>query len=250
MATRVLVCDKRVLVRDGITMHLGQYDEFHVVGTTGSGTDAIALVRQHHPDVVLMSVNIRHISPTGLLREFSRGQFDPVPATVVMAIDEDPKCLAEVVRAGACALLTDDATREELTMAVRAAGAGQAMLGPRVAQWMLTWFREHDMPAGESTVDLTCLTAREREILVLTAIGLSTQDVARRLFIGTATVRSHIYRLRCKLQARDRAQLVTLAYQGGLLAPNALVVTPALAGDDHPVTVTVTRVQTSDISRD
>jgi DNA-binding NarL/FixJ family response regulator len=122
------------------------------------------------------------------------------------------------LHAGARALLAEDASRAELVLAVRAVARGDAMLGGSVARRLVELFRECRGPVVRERLPLAAdLTAREHEILLLTAEGLSTQDIARRLLIGAATVRTHVYRLRCKLQVKDRAQLVSLAYRTGLV---------------------------------
>jgi DNA-binding NarL/FixJ family response regulator len=219
MSTKVLICDERVLVRDGMVNQLSMDTCVDVVSVTDSGADVLALARRHHPDVVLASTTIRHMPVDKLVWELSQAALDPRPvAVVVTAVNEDAETLAEILHAGACGLLTEDASREELVLAVRAAAGGHAMLGPRVARWLVAWFRTHGQSAAEHPVDLIGVTPREREVLVLTARGLSTEDIAGRLFISLATVRSHLYRLQVKLHARDRAQLVSLAYQAGLLA--------------------------------
>lgn len=219
MFTKVLICDERVLVRDGMVNHLSADKCVDVVSVTDSGTDVIALAQRHRPDVILASTTIRHLPVDKLIWELAHAGLDPHPATVVVtAVNEDAETLAEILHAGACGLLTEDASREELLLAVRAAAGGHAMLGPRVARWLVAWFRDCGHCSPERPVDLIGVTPREREVLVLTARGLSIEDIAGQLFISLATVRSHIYRLQCKLAARDRAQLVSLAYQAGLLA--------------------------------
>jgi DNA-binding NarL/FixJ family response regulator len=219
MSTKVLICDERVLVRDGMVNQLSADTCVDVVSVTDSGSDVLALARRHHPDVVLASTTIRHMPVDKLVWELSHGGLEPPPATVVVAgVNEEAETLAEILHAGACALLTEDAGREELVLAVRAAAGGHAMLGPRVARWLVAWFRNHGQPAPEHPVDLIGVTPREREVLVLTARGLSAEEIAGQLYISLATVRSHLYRLQVKLRARDRAQLVSLAYQAGLLA--------------------------------
>jgi DNA-binding NarL/FixJ family response regulator len=216
---RVLLCDDRPLVLDGLQSLLGREADIDVVGTTESGMEAIMLARRHLPDVVVTGLTLGQLESVDLIRRLLKEELDPVPRMIVFAIKEIDERVTEVLHAGASGLLSDDASREELAMAIRAVARGQAMLGPRIAQRLMEWFREHDvkskvkadMPIG------TVLTPREREILTLTAHGMSTEDIATELFIGTATVRTHLYRLRCKLQLKDRAQLVSFAFRAGIV---------------------------------
>jgi DNA-binding NarL/FixJ family response regulator len=180
---------------------------------------AIILARQHLPQVVVTGLHLQHIQGVELVRKLRKENLDPVPRIIVFALTDIDETFAEVLHAGASGLLADDASREELAFAIRAVARGQSMLGPRVAQRLMEWFREYDvqskikadMPAG------AILTPREKEILLLIAHGMSTEDIAEELFIGNATVRTHLYRLRCKLQLKDRAQMVSFAYRAGLV---------------------------------
>ncbi|WP_067503785.1 response regulator transcription factor [Actinoplanes sp. TFC3] len=221
MPLRVLLCDDRPLVLDGLRSLLSGEQDINVIGTTESGMQAIMLARQHLPDVVVTGIQLDHIDGVELIRRLARETLDPAPRIIVFAIKDIDERVTEVLHAGANGLLADDASREELAMAIRAVARGQSMLGPRIAHRLMEWFREHDvqskvkadMPIG------TVLTPREKEILTLTAHGMSTEDIAAELYIGTATVRTHLYRLRCKLQLKDRAQLVSFAFRAGLVEP-------------------------------
>jgi DNA-binding NarL/FixJ family response regulator len=218
---QVLLCDDRPLVLDGLGSLLGHEDDIEVVATTSSGLQALMLVREHRPDVVVTALHLRQVSGLDFIRKLQTEPLDPLPRVIVFAVDEIGDEVAEAVHAGVSGLLADDASPEELALSIRAVARGHAMLGPRIAQQMMEWFREHavppraraDLPAG------TVLTPREKEILALTARGLSAEDIAAELFIGPATVRTHLYRLRTKLHVRDRAQLVSLAFRAGFVDP-------------------------------
>jgi DNA-binding NarL/FixJ family response regulator len=221
MTLRVMLCDERPLVLDGLCSILGREDDIAVVGTASSGMQAIMLARQHKPQVVVTGLQLEYMHGVDLIRKLHKENLDPKPRIIVYALTDVDETFADVLHAGASGLLADDASREELAMAIRAVARGQAMLGPRVAQRLMEWFREQDTPA-RAKADLpvgTVLTPREKEILLLTAHGMSTEDIAEELFIGAATVRTHLYRLRCKLQLKDRAQLVSFAYRAGLVDP-------------------------------
>jgi DNA-binding NarL/FixJ family response regulator len=225
----VLICDETRLIRDGLQSLLAAETDIEVVGTTDSGLHAMMLVRDRQPQVVVTGLALRSISGVELIRRILKEQDKP-PRVVVFAADEDEVLLNDVLAAGATGLLNRDASREELTSAVRAAGRGQPTLGPNITQMLLDWFREHGTRARPDHQPLlNGLTQREREVLLLVASGRSTEELAEELCIGPTTVRTHIYRLRHKLRVRDRAQLVSFAYQAGLvltLGPRRITAQP------------------------
>ncbi len=217
MSLRVLICDERTLVSDGLRTLLEGESDVEVIGGTGSGVEAIGLVRDHQPDVLLTGLRLKDMSGSEFLQRLREGGAEPYPPVVVYALGELEDSMVDLVRAGANGLLAEDASREELLIAIRAVASGHAMLGPPVARRMLDWFRSSNDPVGVPYPAVANnLTGREREILLLTAQGMSADEIARKLFISVATVRTHLYRLRCKLQLKDRAQLVSFAYQTGL----------------------------------
>lgn len=192
----------------------------NVIGTTDSGVQALVLAREHLPHVVVTGLNLRLMSGLDLVRRLGVAGIDPAPQIIVLTTENTDESLAEVLHAGVSGLLADDVSREELALAVRAVARGQAMLSPRATQRLMTWFREYK-PHAETKVPIpegALLTPREREILMLTAHGLSAEEIAVKLYISTTTVRTHIYRLRSKLQLRDRAQLVSFAFRAGIVA--------------------------------
>jgi DNA-binding NarL/FixJ family response regulator len=219
MTLRVVLCDERPLVLDGLSSLLDREDDIDVVGTASSGNQAIALTREHRPQVVVTGLRLGYMHGVELVRRLRKETLDPAPRVIVYAVTDIDETFADVVNAGASGLLADDASREELALGIRAVARGQAMLGPRVAQRLMDWFRDQDSHArAKAEVPVgAMLTPREKEILLLAARGMSTDDIASELYIGTATVRTHLYRLRCKLQLKDRAQLVSFAYRAGLV---------------------------------
>ncbi|WP_433649979.1 LuxR C-terminal-related transcriptional regulator [Micromonospora zamorensis] len=217
MSLHVLICDERSLVSDGLRTLLEGEADVTVVGVTGSGGEAIALTRNQQVDVLLTGLRLRDMSGSEFIQGLREGAAEPHPPIVVYALGDLDQSMADLVRAGANGLLSEDASRAELLMAIRAVASGHAMLGPPVARRMLDWFRRSNEPLGVPYPAVAnSLTGREREILLLTAQGMSADDIAGKLFISVATVRTHLYRLRCKLQLRDRAQLVSFAYRTGL----------------------------------
>lgn len=216
MTIRALICDELPVVRDGMRTLLDAVPDIDVIDTTDNGMEAIVLVRTARPDVVVTDVNLRTISGLEMIRRL--GKEDSPPNIVVFTGSNADKTVSDVLHAGASCLLGKDASPQELVAAIRAAAAGRTMLAPDVAQRLVTWFREQP-DTGEATQcpEVTDLTPREREVTQMVARGMSTEEVARRLTIGVATVRTHLYRVRTKLGVRDRAQLVSLAYRSGLI---------------------------------
>jgi len=216
MTIRALICDELPVVRDGMRTLLDAVPDIDVIGTTDNGMEAIILVRTARPDVVVTDLDLRTISGLEMIRRL--GKEDPPPNIVVFTGSTADKTVSDVLHAGACCLLGKDASPQELVAAIRAAAAGRTMLAPDVAQRLVTWFRERpDTTEPTRCPEVTELTPREREVTRMVARGMSTEEVARELTIGVATVRTHLYRVRTKLGVRDRAQLVSLAYRAGLI---------------------------------
>jgi DNA-binding NarL/FixJ family response regulator len=210
--TSVLICDDRPLVAGALRETLRTASDLEVAGLADSGVHALILVRSHRPDVVVAGPRVRGMTGLDLARRVRSG--DVPPAVVLYAADDSDTALGEALRAGVDGVLGGDASGAELIRAVRTVAEGNAMLAPSAARRLLGWFR--DRP-HESVPAPGTLSDREREVVVLAAEGLSTDDIARKLTIGTATVRTHLYRVRTKLQLRDRAALVSYAYRAGLL---------------------------------
>jgi DNA-binding NarL/FixJ family response regulator len=225
---RVLVCDQLSVVRHGLSALLEQEDDIDDVFTTGSGVDAMILARRRHPDVVVTGLNLDGVSGLDLVRRLNSEPLTPQPRCVVLSMLENEETMMTVLHAGVYGLLAKEVTQEELRSAVRTAANGQMALAPQVATRLVSWFRRQ-APQVEAPLQsaVRLLTAREREVLVMLARGLSIDEVAAQLFIGTTTVRTHVYRLRGKLGMRDRAQLVAFAYRCGLIPEVGPVSTPA-----------------------
>ncbi|KAA2261938.1 response regulator transcription factor [Solihabitans fulvus] len=220
MPLRVLVCDELPIVRDGLRTLLDAEPDIEVIDTTDSGIHAIMLARTHRPDVVVTGLSLHGIPGLELIRRLNKEALEPAPRVVVFAMSDSDEMVTNVLHAGANGLLVKEATREELGSAIRAAAQGQTMLAPQVAQRLVDWFRQRDTQPEELLRPVVAaLTPRERQVLLLMARGMSTDEVADELAIGITTVRTHVYRLRCKLKLRDRAQLVSFAYRAGLMQP-------------------------------
>jgi DNA-binding NarL/FixJ family response regulator len=220
MVLRVLICDKLLVVRNGLRALLESEPDVEVVDTTDSGTHAIMLARMARPHVVVTGLELRELSGVELIRRLTKDDHGPAPRVVVYSISDADDAVSAVLHAGASGILTKDAGRAELVSAIRAAANGEAMLAPAVAQRLVDWFRRRDtQPDATLGKVVGTLTPREREVLLLLAEGMQPEDIAVKLFLGVTTVRTHIYRLRGKLDLKDRAQLVSFAYRAGLMRP-------------------------------
>lgn len=216
---RVLVCDRLPIVRHGLSAILTQEEDIDTVDVTSSGIEAIIIARQRRPHVVVTGLNLDGIPGLELVRRINGEKLEPQPRFVVLSMLENEETMTRVLHAGVNGLLAQEVSREELGLAVRSAARGEVTLAPQVATRLVTWFRKLVPPVDAPLRGvLDTLTAREREVLELVARGLSIEEVAAELFIGSTTVRTHIYRLRVKLGMKDRAQLVSFAYQCGLTA--------------------------------
>lgn len=218
MAVRVLICDELPVVRDGLRTLLESVPDIDVVETTGNGMEAIMLCRSLRPDVVVTDLKLGGMPGLEVIRRLCKEDLDPPVRVVVFAMSDTDETMSDVLHAGASGLLGKDASLTDLVSAIRLAARGQTMLAPVVAQRLVNWFRDRRSPS-EVVLEpmVSSLTQRERQVMMLIARGLSTDEIARELTIGVATVRTHVYRVRCKLGARDRAQLVSLAYRSGIM---------------------------------
>ena len=214
----VLICDKLLVVRNGLRALLEREPGVEVVDTTDSGAHAIALARRVRPDVVVAGLELVGLSGADLIRQLTRPGNDPAVRVIVYSMSDADEDVREVLHAGASGVLFKDAGREELLYAVRAVASGEAMLAPAVARRLVDWFRRRDSrPDVALGRVVSTLTRREQEVLLLLARGMQPEEIAGKLFIGVTTVRTHIYRLRNKLSLKDRAQLVSFAYRAGLM---------------------------------
>ncbi|MFC5663897.1 response regulator [Kitasatospora misakiensis] len=218
MPLRVLVCNDLPIVRDGLRSLIEAEPDMLVVGTTDSGIEAIVLARTRRPDVVLCGLELHGISGVELIRRLMREPGDAIPRIVALTMVDDDETVAALLHLGVNGVLVRDATGQELAASIRSAAKGQTTLAPELTTRLVDWFRRSNRRVPEElAAPHEELTARERQVLLLLARGLSTEEVAEQLSIGVTTVRTHLYRLRCKLDVRDRAQLVSFAYRAGLV---------------------------------
>lgn len=216
---RVLICDKLPVVRSGLRALLAGAD-IEVIEATDSGLHAVMLARRVRPDVVITGLELLSLDGVELIRRLTGPDDVPSPRVIVYLMTDSDEVVREALHAGASGVLLWGTGREELVSAVRAAANGEAVLTPAIAQRLVDWFRRgHAEPEPTLSRLVATLSPREREVLLLLARGMQPDEIAGELFIGVTTVRTHIHRLRGKLDVRDRAQLVTFAYRAGLTQP-------------------------------
>jgi DNA-binding NarL/FixJ family response regulator len=218
---RVLIADDQRVVRDGLTMLVGLIDGVEVVGSASDGTEALQLAETCRPDVVLM--DLRMPGMDGITATAQLRQRLPATRVLVLTTYADDATIVPALRAGALGYLTKDASAEQIEAAIRAVRAGQTHLDPAVQERLVAAVTSHIPDAaeggGHSGQLPAGLTTREAEVLALLASGLSNTEIAQRLFVSNATVKTHINRIFAKTGARDRAQAVRYAYQTGLANP-------------------------------
>jgi DNA-binding NarL/FixJ family response regulator len=214
---RVLVVDDQTVVREGIVMLLGLLPGVEVVGAAGDGLEAVALVEELAPDVVLMDLRMPRCDGVEATRRIRSEH--PGTQVVVLTTYADDESLFPALRAGARGYLTKDAGGDEIVRAVESVLSGQAGLAPSIQRRLLERLSQPETSAPVEAPD--GLTVRETEVLVLIAEGLSNQEIARRLHVSTATVKTHINNLFAKTGVKDRAQAVRYAYRKGLVRPPA-----------------------------
>ena len=215
---RLLLVDDEAMVRTGLRMILETEDDLRIVGEAASGVEAIEQAARLSPDVVLMDIRMPRMDGVEACRRLVESSAAKVVILTTFDLDEH---LFAAVRAGACGFLLKASPPEELISAIRAAHAGNALVEPRMTRRLLDEFARGPViiPAGEVPARLEQLTDRELEVLKELARGLSNAEIGDQLYIGEATVKTHVTHILAKLGLRDRIQAVVLAYESGLVAP-------------------------------
>jgi DNA-binding NarL/FixJ family response regulator len=217
---RVAVADDQPLVRTGFATMVGHAADLTLVGEAADGEEAVRLANETRPDVFLMDVRMPRLDGIEATRRITTGAETTGVRVVILTTFDLDEYVYGALRAGASGFLLKDVVPEDLLAAIRIVAAGDALLAPGVTRRLIEEFARRPGPTGDaSAVALDALTDREREVLQLVAGGLSNHEIAERLFMSPATAKTHVGRILMKLDARDRAQLVMLAYEAGLVVP-------------------------------
>jgi DNA-binding NarL/FixJ family response regulator len=216
---RVLLADDQALIRAGFAAIISSSEDMDVVGEAIDGSDAVRQARSSRPDVVLMDIRMPGTDGIAACEQITA---DPDLATVrvlMLTTFEQDDYVVDAMRAGASGFLGKGAAPEELLDAVRVVAAGDALLSPAATRAVIRQVRSAGIQAEQDAEVFDVLTDREREMVVLAAAGLSNDEIAARLVLSPLTVKTHVNRAMAKVGARDRAQLVVLAYRSGLVSP-------------------------------
>jgi DNA-binding NarL/FixJ family response regulator len=218
-ATRILIVDDQAMVREGFGALLAAQDDFVVVGDASDGSQAVDAVRRTAPDIVLMDVRMPIMDGLEATRRILAMPGDRHPRVIMLTTFDLDDYVYEALRAGASGFLLKDGRAADLVHAVRVVAAGDALLAPSVTRKLVEDFARRPAAASARPDRLRTLTPRETEVLKLVARGLSNTEIADTLVLAEQTVKTHIGRIFTKLDVRDRAPAVVLAYETGLVAP-------------------------------
>jgi DNA-binding NarL/FixJ family response regulator len=212
---RVLAADDQRVVREGLAMLLGLLPDVEVVGTAADGEEVLALAAELRPDVILMDLRMPRMDGVEATRRLR--ERDPAVKVVVLTTYADDRSVLDALRAGALGYLTKDAGAAEIQQALHRVAGGQAALDPAVQLHLVEAIADGQPPGPTPATLPDGLTPREAEVLTLIAAGLSNAEIAERLVVSEATVKSHVNHMLAKIGARDRAQAVGYAYRHGLV---------------------------------
>lgn len=215
---RVVLVDDQALLRAGFRALIDAEDDIEVIAEAADGSEAVDVIARHRPDVVLMDIRMPGVDGLEATRLVTADPaLEDVRVVILTTFDLDDYVF-EAIRIGASGFLVKDTEPADLLAGIRAVAAGDALLSPRVTRRLISEFA--DRSRGTATPDLLGpLTEREREVVALVGAGLNNQEIAARLFMSPATAKTHVSRAMIKLHARDRAQLVVIAYESGLVRP-------------------------------
>ena len=215
---QILLADDQALLRSTFRMLIDSCDDMTVAAEAANGEEAVDLARRHRPDLVLMDIRMPVVDGLAATRRICSTPELAGTRVLILTTFETDEYVARALEAGASGFLGKDVTSEGLLAGIRTVVAGEALLSPAATRTLIDRFLSGPGSVGELRLgSLATLTGREREITALAAHGLSNQEIAERLVVSPLTVRTHIHRAMMKVGARDRAQLVVVAYQQGLV---------------------------------
>ncbi|WP_326552628.1 response regulator transcription factor [Micromonospora sp. NBC_01813] len=214
---RVLLADDHALIRSALRMVLADTDDIKVVGEAQTGSAAVRLCGELKPDVVLMDIRMPDLDGIEATRRITAAS--GAPRVVVLTTFDDDEYVFGALHAGASGFLVKDMALEEIVSSVRVVATGDALIAPRVTRRLIEMVVKHPSPSLSGPVSLDGITGRERDVLTLIGQGANNAEIAERMHITTPTVKSYVGRLMTKLAARDRVQLVIVAYRAGLVIP-------------------------------
>jgi len=217
---RVLIVDDQAMVRAGFRMIVEAEDDITVVGEAGDGIDGIDAARRCRPDVILMDVRMPRLDGIEAARQLICARTGPTPRVLMLTTFDLDDYVYPALRAGVSGFLLKDAPAEQLVEAIRVVARGEARLAPSVTQRLIEEVNARPLRDSPAVVPgLDQLTDRELEVLRLVARGMSNAEIAEQLYLGEATIKTHVGRVLTKLGVRDRVQAVVLAYESGLITP-------------------------------
>ena len=216
---RVLLADDQSLIRAGFRILLESADDIEVVGEAADGAQTVDLALARRADVVLMDIRMPNVDGLEATRRIAADEDLAGVRVIILTTFESDEYVYQAIRAGASGFLVKDSEPAELIQAVRVVARGEALLSPSVTRKLITDIASRPGSPRPTGRELDRLTGREREVMALVAAGLSNDEIAGRLFLSPLTAKTHVSRIMTKLDARDRAQLVVMAYECGLVVP-------------------------------
>ena len=217
MTTSVLIVDDQALLRSAFSSLIDGEDDLEVIGQAGDGRQAVELATRLSPDVVVMDVRMPVMDGIEATRQITTGRGADVPRVLILTTFDLDEYVFDALRAGASGFALKSRPLDELLAAIRTVAAGEALLAPSVTRRLIAHFSGRARLSGRPPSGLQELTEREREVLSLVARGLSNAELAQTLHVSVPTTKTHVSRILTKLGARDRTQLVILAYESGLV---------------------------------
>jgi DNA-binding NarL/FixJ family response regulator len=214
---RVLLADDQTLIRAGFRVLLGSAEDIEVIAEAADGAQAVAQARRHRPDVVLMDIRMPDVDGLEATQRICGDEALAGVRVLILTTFESDEYVYQALQAGASGFVVKDIDPADLLHAIRVIARGDALLSPAITRRLIADIVARRRPAGTADATLAELTDREREIMALVATGLSNDEIASELHLSPLTVKTHVSRAMLKLGARDRAQLVVIAYQTGLV---------------------------------